>query len=198
MIINAELEVCSGYGWQGAPEFNTLIKQLRSGHERRRPLWDVVKHRYMLPLNNITDAAYLSQVKSVFLAARGCAHSFLVRDESDYTADAAFFGVGTGAETSFPLYIQSVFGSETYDRRIMYPVNPIFYVDGVEAAATFNTTTKEVVFTVAPPAASSLTWSGEFRVLVRFASDSLPMTIDNRSANGYAMNGTIELVEVWE
>ena len=198
MIINAELEVCSGYGWQGAPEFNTLIKQLRSGHERRRPLWDVVKHRYMLPLNNITDAAYLTKVKSVFLAARGAAHSFLVRDESDYIADDAFFGVGTGAETSFPLYIQSVFGSEAYDRRIMYPVNPTFYVNGVAATATFNTSTKQVVFAAPPASGAILTWSGEFRVLVRFASDSLPMTIDNKSANGYAMNGTIELMEVWE
>lgn len=198
MIINAELEVCSGYGWQGAPEFNTLIKQLRSGHERRRPLWDVVKHRYMLPLNNITDAAYLTKVKSVFLAARGAAHSFLVRDESDYIADDAFFGVGTGAETSFPLYIQSVFGSEAYDRRIMYPVNPTFYVNGVAATATFNTSTKQVVFAAPPASGALLTWSGEFRVLVRFASDSLPMTIDNKSANGYAMNGTIELMEVWE
>lgn len=198
MIIDAELDVCPGYGWQGAPEFNTLIKSLRNGHERRRPLWDVVKHRYMLPIPNIRETEYLTKIKSVFLAARGSAHSFLVRDASDYQATVAFFGVGTGSATRFPLFIQSVFGDAAYDRRIMYPVDPVFYVNGVETAASFDPDTKEVVFSSAPAGGANLTWSGEFRVLVRFASDTLPMSIDSRMSEGYAMNGTIELVEVWE
>lgn len=197
MIIGAELDICPGYGWQGAPEFNTLIKGLRNGHERRRPLWDVVKHRYMLPLNNITEDEYILKVKGVFLAARGSAYSFLVKDQSDYQAEGAFFGVGNG-DSSFPLYIQSVFGDAAYDRRILYPVSPTFYVNGVVASAEFDTGTQEVVFDVAPSNGALLTWSGEFRVLVRFASDTLPISIDNRMSGGYAMNGTIELVEVWE
>lgn len=197
MIIGAELDICPGYGWQGAPEFNTLIKGLRNGHERRRPLWDVVKHRYMLPLNNITEDDYILKVKGVFLAARGSAYSFLVKDQSDYQADEAFFGVGNG-DSSFPLFIQSTFGDATYDRRILFPVNPVFYVNGSVAEAEFDEVSQEVVFASPPANGSLLTWSGEFRVLVRFASDTLPISIDNRMSGSYAMNGTIELVEVWE
>lgn len=194
--INAELELCPGYGWQVQPEFNTLIKQLRSGRERRRSLWQYVKHRYVLPFQNITDDAYLAHLKSVFLVCRGSAESFLVKDYSDYIADQAVFGAGDGVETNFDLYIVSTFGSASYARRIFYPVNPVFYVDGSPVAATFNDGV--VTFEDAPPDGSVLSWSGEFRVPVRFATDTFPMTIDNRSGEHYVMNGSVELVEVWE
>lgn len=194
--INAELELCPGYGWQVQPEFNTLIKQLRSGRERRRSLWQYVKHRYVLPFQNITDDAYLAHLKSVFLVCRGSAESFLVKDYSDYIADQAVFGAGDGVETNFDLYIVSTFGSASYARRIFYPVNPVFYVDGSPVAATFNDGV--VTFDTAPGNGSVLSWSGEFRVPVRFATDTFPMTIDNRSGDHYVMNGSVELVEVWE
>lgn len=194
--INAELDLCPGYGWQVQPEFNTLIKQLRSGRERRRSLWQYVRHRYVLPFQNITDDAYLAHLKSVFLVCRGSAESFLVKDYSDYRADRAVFGAGDGAETNFDLYIVSTFGSASYARRIFYPVDPVFYVDGSPVAATFNDGV--VTFADAPPDGSVLSWSGEFRVPVRFATDTFPMTIDSRSGDNYIMNGSVELVEVWE
>jgi hypothetical protein len=42
-------------------------------------------------------------------------------------------------------------------------------------------------------------WTGEFRVAVRFASDLLPMTIDEKfnGSDEFAMNGSVELVEVF-
>lgn len=198
MIIDEELDVCPSYGWQGGPNFNTLIRQVGNGHERRKPLWDVVRHHYLLPILNITSAAYLLKLKSVFLAARGQGHSFLVKDYSDYRAQGEVFGAGDGVEDSFDLLIQSTFGSASYTRRILYPVGPTFYVNGVPAAATFDPVTQRVVFDSPPPNLAVLTWSGEFRILVRFASDAFPMTIDNSFGTNYAMNGTIELREVWE
>lgn len=198
MMINAELEICPSFGWQGGPNFNTLIKALRSGRERRRPLQEVVKHQYLLPFQNITDGAYLAQLKSAFLCARGAAYTFLVKDRSDYRARGARFGAGDGVETEFDLYVPYTFGDAAYVRLILYPVNPVFYVNGVVASATFNTTSKRVVFDSAPADDAVLTWDGEFRVLVRFGSDSFPMTIDNRSGIDYRMNGSVELVEVWE
>lgn len=194
--IKAELELCPGYGWQVQPEFNTLIKQLRSGRERRRSLWQYVKHRYVLPFANITDDAYLKHLKSVFLVCRGAAESFLVKDYSDYRADQAVFGAGDGVETSFDLYIVSTFGTASYARRIFYPVDPVFYVDGTPTPATVADGV--VTFDTAPGPGSVLSWSGEFRVPVRFATDTFPMTIDNRSGDRYVMNGSVELVEVWE
>lgn len=194
--INAELDLCPGYGWQVQPEFNTLIKQLRSGRERRRSLQEYVKHRYALPFNNITDAAYLSELKSVFLVCRGAAESFLVKDYSDFSANHAVFGAGDGSETEFELFVVSTFGSANYARRIFYPINPVFYVDDTPVAA--SVADGVVTFDVAPGVGTVLSWSGEFRVPVRFATDTFPMTIDNRSGEHYVMNGSVELLEVWE
>lgn len=194
--IDAELLVCPSYGWQGGPEFNTLVKQLRNGHERRRALWQEAKHQYILPFQNISNSAYLNDLKSAYLAARGMAESFLIKDNSDYLAADEIFGVGTGLETEFDLYIVRLFGSANYARRILYPVNPVFYVGGVAASASFIN--GKVVFDYPPAEDSVLSWSGEFRVAVRFASDSFPMTIDNRSDDQFIMNGSVELREVWE
>ncbi len=198
IITGAELDISPAYGWQGGPEFNTLIKQLRSGHERRRPLWDVAKHHYVLPFQNITNGAYLQHLKSAFLAARGSAYAFLAKDFSDYRAEGVVFGFGDGVETEFDLLMQYQFGSAFYVRHILHPVDPVFMVDGSPVAASFNATTRKVEFDVAPAESAALSWSGEHRVPVRFASDSFPMTIDNRTAAGYAMNGSVELREVWE
>lgn len=197
MIIDAELDLCPAYGWQVSPEFNTLIKRLGSGHERRRPQWTVVRHRFILPFMNIEDAAYLIELKAAFLAAYGSAHSFLVKDYSDFRADNETFAAGDGTATDFPLTITSSFGSATYTRSILYPLDPVFYVDGLETAATFNPVTQLVEFEEAPADLSVISWSGEFRVLVRFTSDTFPMSIDSRSGQNYAMNGSVELMEVF-
>lgn len=198
MMIDGELDICPAFGWQGGPNFNTMVKRLRSGRERRKPLQEVVQHHYILPFQNITNTAYLQELKSAFLAARGAAYSFRVKDASDYTADNAIFGAGDGTETEFDLYVPSTFGNTTYLRLIHWAVSPTFYVDGSPVAASFNTTTRKVEFSVAPADGSVLSWDGEFRVIVRFASDAFPMTIDNRSGQDFVMNGSVELLEVWE
>lgn len=198
IIQGAELDICPSYGWQGGPEFSTLIKQLRSGHERRRPLWTVAKHQYVLPFQNITNAAYLADLKAAFMVAHGSAYAFLAKDFSDYTAVDAVFGVGDGTETEFDLVLQYSFGAATYVRRILHPVDAVFMVDGTPSAATFNAATRKVEFPSAPSLGAVLSWTGEHRVAVRFASDSFPMSIDNRAGAEYAMNGSVELREVWE
>lgn len=197
MIIDAELDICPAFGWQGGPEFNTMIKRLRNGHERRRPLWGDVKHHYTLPFQNITDSAYLLQLKSVFLAAMGSANSFRVKDYSDFEAVAAVFGAGDGVNAEFQLGIVSQFGSTSYFRRIFWPTSDsVYMVDGAPVGATFDYETGMLVFDAIPADGTVLSWSGEFRVLVRFVSDTLPMSIDNRMGQAYAMNGSVELIEV--
>ncbi len=197
-VLDAELVICPSFGWQGGPEFNTMVKRLRNGHERRRPLQGEVRHRYLLPFQNITDGTYLAQLKSAFLAAYGQAYAFRVLDRSDYRAENAVFGVGNGTDTSFELGIVSSFGNASYFRRIVWPVGATYRVNGTAVTAAFNTDTQEVEFASPPASGAVLTWDGEFRVVVRFASDAMPMSIDDRFADGqFAMNGSVELVEVF-
>lgn len=198
ILEGVELDVCPSFGWMGGPNFETLIKSLRNGHERRRPIWGTAKHNYSLPFQNITNDEYLNGLKSLFLAAMGQTHSFLVKDFTDFYSGDSAFGVGDGETTSFPLIKQYTVGYGSYSRRILFPVGERFYVNGVLSTAMFDPVSQLVVFETPPPPLSSLTWDGEFRVLVRFASDSFPMSIETKGANGFFISGSVDLVEVWE
>jgi len=66
----------------------------------------------------------------------------------------------------------------------------------VLTGAAVSTTDGSVVFASAPASGSILTWSGEFRVPVRFDIDSLPFSIDNRNGGGFVHNGSVDLIEV--
>lgn len=198
MIIDSELNICPGFGWQGGPEFSTLVKEMQSGHERRRQRWEYAKHRFLLPFAAIEDGAYLTHIKSVFLACRGMAYAFWAKDFTDFRVEQMPFGVGDGVETDYPLTIRYTFGPAEYLRQVSRPINATVYVNGMpDSGVTWDAATRSIKF--AAPPTGPLTWSGEHRVLVRFANDVLPMSIDNRFASGpYAMSGSVELIEVWQ
>jgi len=185
-------------GWQGGPEFHTQITALKNGREVRNGMWDQVRHRYTLPFAAITDADYLTYLKSAFLNMRGQLHSFLIKDWADNTANAAQFGQGDGTTKTFQLSIQSTFGLATYTRTITKPqAGAVFTVNGTATAGTLDTATGLVTFATAPASGAVLRWSGSFRVPVRFANDALAMAVNNRTPAGLLHSGTIELIEVF-
>ena len=193
-----ELDICPAYGWQGGPEFNTRIVTLRNGHERRNAQWDQVRHRFVLPLQNIKDQAYLTELKAFFLAMRGQTHSFLVKDWSDYQASGESLGNAPSGKTAVQLQKVSTFGSASYTRKITKPKSgAVIYQDGSAKSGTLDTTTGLFTPDTDWTEGEALTADFEFYIPVRFASDLLPMTIDNRSGSNYVMNGSVELVEVF-
>lgn len=198
ILPGVELKVCPTFGWMGGPNFETLIKRLRNGHERRRALWGTTKHSYSLPFQNISSQEYLTGLKSLFLSALGQTHSFLVKDYTDFTAESEAVGVGNGIDTSFPLVKNYTFGSSGYTRRILFPISPDVFVNGLPVTSEYDPDTNEVVLDSAPAGGSVITWSGEFRVLVRFNSDAFPMSIETKGPNGSFISGSVDLVEVWE
>jgi len=199
MFINAELDICPTFGWQGGPSFNTRVITTQSWIERRNANNIECRHTYSLPLQNITDDNYLLLLKQVYVACRGMLHSFLVKDYSDYQAINEVFGEGDGVTLAFQLSKTSAFGSASYVRNITKPVVGVsITVNGVATSATVDTTTGIVTFLVAPAAGSILRWTGEFRVPVRFNSDTLNTTIDNKSNQGdFLINGSVDLIEVF-
>lgn len=192
------MDITPAYGWQGGPAFNTRIVPLRNGHERRNANWDQVKHQFTLPFQNITDAAYLQHLKAVFLAMRGQTHSFLAKDWSDYQAAGESLGAAPAGSAAVQLQKVATFGAASYTRTITKPkAGVVVYQDGVVKAGTLDTATGEFTPDTAWTEGEPLTWSGEFYVPVRFASDLLPMSIDNRTGDGYVLNGAIDLIEVF-
>lgn len=198
-VLDTVLDITPAYGWQGGPCFNTRITPLRNGHERRNANWDQVKHQFTLPFQNITDAAYLAGLKSVFLAVRGQTRSFLAKDWSDYKATGESLGNAPSGTTAVQLQKVATFGTATYTRTITKPRagTVTVYQAGEAKAGTTDTATglftPDTEWTEGEP----LTADFEFYVPVRFASDLLPMSIDNRTGAGYVMNGSVELIEVF-
>lgn len=198
-----QIEECPGFGWQGGPEFDTLIRAITSGRNLRKARRPVVLHRYVCPFNNIPAQAYRN-IKRVHMGMWGMLHTFLHWDRLDDTAENEVFGAGDGVETEFQLIkTYDPGGGATYDRVITKPDvtgvlggGPVVIsVDGTPTAATVSALTGMVTFSVAPADEAELSWSGMHFVCVRFNRDDLPFSIDNRSGTAYITNGSLELVE---
>jgi uncharacterized protein (TIGR02217 family) len=194
-----EIDACPAYGWQGGPTSDVLIRMLRNRHERRNKRGDLMQHSYTLPFQNITSLEYFEHIKSAFMAMGGPHDSFLAKDYWDRTAVAQPFGIGDGSTQVFYLSKRYTFGSAFYDRPITKPVaGAIVYLDGSPTDVVPDPLTGEVDFGDETPGIGAvLTWTGEFRVPVRFADFSLMPSIDNRSGDAYIMNGSCSLIEVF-
>lgn len=199
-----ELDICPAFGWQGGPTGDTEIKTQRNQHERRNAKADQERHYYNLPFANITDEAYLENLKNFFMVMKARTHSFLVKDHLDYDADHESLGVAPSGSTPVQLrkgyHVRDASGSivASVYRDITHPVvGAVVYQNGVPKGGTFDYTTGLFTPTSSWTPGAALTWSGEFRVAVRFNSDAMPMTIDSRSASRKLINGSVELVEVF-
>lgn len=195
-----ELEICSGFGLQVGTAGLTEIKAQRNQHERRNAIGDVLRHSYILTLNNVTSADYLQHLKTAHMVFYAQAHSFLVKDPLDFEATTE--SLGNAPAGSAPVQLTKTYGIPgvaSYVRDITKPVSgAVVYQNGVAKAGTLDTLTG--LFT---PEASwteglALTWTGEFRVPVRFNSDFVPITVDSKGQSGqFFINGSVELIEVF-
>lgn len=200
MFIDAELDICPTFGWQGGPSFNTRVITTQAWMERRNANNIECRHNYSLPLQNILDDDYLTQLKQIFMACRGQLHSFRVKDYSDFEADGEVFGEGDASTVAFQLSKTSTFGAASYLRTIVKPQlgTIIVTVNDAVTSVTIDYSTGIVLFAVAPAAGAILRWSGEFRIPVRFNSDVLNTTIDNKSKAGdFLINSSVDLIEVF-
>lgn len=203
-----QIDQCPGFGWEGGAEFDTLIRQLQNGRNRRKPNRYVALHRYISPMNNIPIEAARA-IKRVHMAMLGMAHTFLHFDYLDFEAEDEEFGVGDGAENVFQLKkTYDPGGGATHERDITKPdvagnisingdggLPVVIMVDEVPTAATVSATTGAVTFAVAPADGAILTWTGRHYVCVRFNRDDLPFSIDDKDGTVFITNGSLELIE---
>lgn len=198
--LRAQIEACEAFGWEGGPEFRTRIVEMQNKRERRNADWAEARHRFTLPFQNIDPDRY-ANIKQMHLVCRGMLHAFLYRDPLDNEADDELFGVGDGTQTTFQLSKLSVIDGVTYQRNVyaLPDVTPGFTVtanDSPVSAYTLDRDRGLITFDSPPANGSLLRWSGPFLVWVRFNQDWLPFSIDNRGPDGFAHNGTVDLMEV--
>lgn len=166
------------YGTQCGTQFKTKVSTLRNGAETRKRQW-------LRPLDRFTviyglllpdDRKY---VYDQFLACGGMFAGFRFRDPLDYIATREVLGVADGTLQAFQLRKAYNFGGVTGYREIYKPVNAIFYANGIQIGGGFNPATG--VANIQATAGAEITWSGEFDKPVRFDTDVLMWSYDDRA-----------------
>lgn len=176
-----------------------LIRALRNRHERRNKRGDLMQHTYTLPFQNIRDEEYLEEIKNAYMALGGPLHSFLVKDYWDFEAVNTSLGVAPSGSTPIQLQKVYTFGTATYARPITKPVvsGAVIRQAGTPKDGTLNPLTGMFTPSTAWTPGEALTADFEFRVPVRFSDFTLVPSIDSRSTEGFAMNGSCSLIEVF-
>jgi uncharacterized protein (TIGR02217 family) len=199
MFYALEIEQCPGLGFIGGPEFSTNIQVIASGREKRNPDWSICRHKYTAAFANISDEGFRA-IKKVFLMMRGRLHTFLFKDWSDFQALNEQFAIGDGSTTVFQLRKTSldVSSGAEYDRIITKPdLGVVVEASGVvDPTAVVSSLDGTVTFLSAPANHAVLTWSGTFKVQVRFDIDYMPFSLDNRNHLAYVTNGSVDIIEV--
>jgi uncharacterized protein (TIGR02217 family) len=191
-FINTRLSQAVAYGFTGGPEWSTQVVPMDNGREHRNAQWLYPRHRYSAQYNNLRPDAR-DIVLAAFHACRGQLHAFRFKDWNDFEAMNEPLAVVPGTATPVQLLKTYSFGGAATTRLIQAPVagTVTVYADGVAVAGTLDAETG--LFTPdAAWAGAVFTWSGEFDVWVRFASDYNAFTIGNWQAH----TADIELVEV--
>lgn len=191
--LDAYLAPIPGYGWSGGPTFKTQIVEMKSGRERRNAEWSRARHQFTAPFNNISADAYRN-IKQMYLVCRGMLHAFRFRDWLDYTATAEQFGTGDGTTKVYQLSKTSTIDGVSYVRGVYaLPAVPTITVNGTGTYAfTADLRRGTITFDTAPANGAVLRWSGEFDLWVRFATDSIPFSLDNPGRT----NGEVSVIEV--
>lgn len=204
--LRAFIPACAGFGWSGGPQFQTRVRALVNGRERRNADWSQERQKYTVPFSNLRAEQYRG-VRQMFQACRGMLHAFLYADPLDELASNEAFGIGDGVRVEFQLSKLSVIDGVSYQREIhaLYeegsggaavPSTVSVTVSGVDSPVTVDHDRGVVIFSVAPALGAVLRWSGRFAVWVRFDTDWLPFSINDRGPSDYFRTGSVDLIEL--
>lgn len=194
--------------YKKTPRFNSVVQKTAAERGNSAialmpyPVWDF---NVELPANEssiLTSSSIISQFLGAFGAAQGQGNLFLYSDDTDNQVTTAMSGmldvtassatpmgtVGNGTSTEFQL-VRSL-GGLSWD--VIQNLNgaPNIYVNGTLKTVSTDYTISSagvVTFTSAPSDSATLTWSGNFYFLCRFAQDSFK----NLSMIGYNQTGPL-------
>lgn len=184
------------YGSTFGHAYNTRIRGLGNGVERRNAKWSTPLHRGAVLYKNLNEEDH-ALVLSTHHACMGALVGFRFKDWSDFTAKAEVIGTGTGVEQSLQLKKTYAFGTVDTERPITKPVQGtvVVFSDGEAIpGATVDYTTGVVTFTATD--GEEITWTGEFDVPVRFESDEIDFAVNTRSAGGLILTGDTGFTEI--
>jgi uncharacterized protein (TIGR02217 family) len=185
-FIDTRLRDDVAYGFNGGPNWNTLVQPLQSGHNRRKAVWDFPLHQFSADYALLEDGAK-DEVLQAFWVCRGAASAFRFRDWNDFRArpgavDTGAMDLAVPATSSTPIQITKTygFGPTTYTRVIQLPLDVALYFDNGGGPVLFTGYTLDPLTGIATPTttwpAGTPSWTGTHDVRVRFSKDFNPFT----------------------
>jgi hypothetical protein len=196
-------------GFHKSPHFENDTQKARTGHRstlvyRPYPTWDFEVDLNFVSGGEAVQYSVLQLFLGCYIACCGGGGFFLFTDPNDNAVEAnpnddagqanqslllnvtpgaaAPMGTkGDGVSTKFQLARTIGMGVDI----LQNVVNPLVYVNNVQAAGTVDA--KGVMtFTTAPPANASLSWSGNFQYLCQFTEDTLKdLARVSKNSNGF-------------
>ena len=185
-------------GAVGGAEFNTEIRSLNSGLEKRNQNWSDTRHVFDVS-HGIKTQNELDELKEFFLARQGRTHSFRFKDWSDYELDRQLIGTGDGSALEFQIFKLYTSSTQTYTRNLEKIVSGTIsvWVAGTLQSAgsdyTVNLLTGKISFTSAPATGQNIEVKCEFDVPVRFNTDQMRVSFDDYNIYTW---GQIPIIEV--
>lgn len=197
MFIEERLLDCVSYGTIYGERFRTDIATMRNKSESRNMEWSESRGEFTLVFAALTEPDR-AEVMRVFRVCRGRGIGFRMKNWVDYKASDEALGVGAGEDQSYQMTITANSGSYKTTKTIRKPVMGTIQVkaDGVPVAA--NIDYRAGIITTNAPIGAVLTWSGEYDIPVRFDSDDIQWSVDNRSGDTYVMGSDVQIVELAE
>ncbi len=172
------------YGAIGGPGFSTQLVAMSSGQEQANAQWAYPRHAWDVAYGIRTQAQF-DELRAFFVVMRGRLHRWRFKDFTDFQATMAQGRAVAITATTFQLVKRYTIGGQTFDRQIRKPIagTVAVQVSGSPAGFSLDATTGVVTIGSAP-AASNVSWSGEFDVPMRFDVDSLRARVASRNARG--------------
>ena len=194
-------------GAQGGPRFKTTVMVLGGGLEKRNIDWATTRGEWDIGYG-IDDKDAFSTVLTFFYTRQGRAHSFRFKDWADFAISDQLMFTTDGSTSTFQMFKRYSSGGINYDRDITKPIASgwVVTVNAVSQTVVYNTspsasqvainTLTGVVTLGSTHAATSsqaVKLTGEFDVPVRFANDSIDITVEHFDAGNIPQIPIIEV-----
>lgn len=183
-------------GAEGGPSYVVEVVELRSGVEQRNIVQERPRQRYSIALIN-REVSDMASMNAFFRACKGKAHGFRFKDPHDYTAsgtDGVVSLIPGSPSGLYQLYKRYTSGSDTEDRKIRKPVNPITVAGGGTYSVDYTT---GIITHTGGSAPSG--WTGDFDVPVRFDVDGMkPAIVNIGGGQKLSTWDSIELIELFD
>jgi uncharacterized protein (TIGR02217 family) len=193
-FIEQRLLDCAAFGTVFAPTYRTREVRLMNGKTRRNQDWSLPKYRFTVVYANL-DQTDQRSVISAFHACGGSAIGFRLKDWSDFEGSCVLTASATGSPQSVQLFKTYTFGSGTRTRLIRKPVAGTVTLSATTPPTAVSVDTATGIVTFTGTVGQTVSAAYEFDVPVRFESDELGFSIDDRSGDTLLLNANVPLIE---